>query len=252
MGVTPRELGATRAGFLSSGSPVTGTRDFAVGPSRALQDAPPPTRLHWQPPAVTIKKAPESPRLRFSVRGLLAKVTCALSTEETRCWWVQNGQQQGQCGSEGPCRELLSSADAAPSGAAAGTAPRGVRIYLRTLSGLCWVFTTARAFLQLRKRGLPLCGAQAPHFGGCSCGGWALGMRASATAAPRLQSTASVAVAHGLSCSTASGTSPNQGIKPVSPVLAGTFFIADLPGKPLNLFESFSSPFYNNVNSTSS
>ena len=78
------------------------------------------------------------------------------------------------------------------------------------------------------------------------------GMWASVTAAPRLQSTGSVAVAHGLSCSTASGTSPNQGIKPMSPVLAGTFFIADLPGKPLNLFESFSSPFYNNVNSTSS
>ena len=63
-------------------------------------------------------------------------------------------KMEGPYGGEGPCRELLSSADetAAPSGAAAGTAPQGVQIYLRTLSGLCWVFTTAWAFLHLRKR----------------------------------------------------------------------------------------------------
>ena len=73
MGVTPRELGATRAGFLSSGSPVTGTRDFAVGPSRVLQDAPPPTRLHWQPPAVTIKKAPEPPLAEIQCQRLVGK-----------------------------------------------------------------------------------------------------------------------------------------------------------------------------------
>ena len=48
-----------------------------------------------------------------------------------------------------------------------------------------------------------------------SCGGArALGMQASAAAAPRLQSTGSAVVAHGLSCSAARGIFPDQGLNP--------------------------------------
>ena len=50
------------------------------------------------------------------------------------------------------------------------------------------------------------------------------GSRASAVVAPSLWSTGSIAVAHGLSCSTACGSLPRAGIKPAPPTLAGGFF----------------------------
>ena len=50
----------------------------------------------------------------------------------------------------------------------------------------------------------------------------------SVVAAPRLQSTGSVLVAYGLSCSEAGGIRD----QPVSPVLAGGFFTTEPAGKP--------------------
>ena len=47
-----------------------------------------------------------------------------------------------------------------------------------------------------------------------------------------LQSTGSVVVAHGLSCSAAFGIFPDLGIKPVSPALAGRFLTTGPPGNP--------------------
>lgn len=46
----------------------------------------------------------------------------------------------------------------------------------------------------------------------------------SVVVAPSLWSTGSIAVAHGLSCSTACGSLPRAGIKPAPPTLAGGFF----------------------------
>lgn len=54
---------------------------------------------------------------------------------------------------------------------------------------------------------------------------WGVG---SVVAAPRLQSTGSVLVAHGLSCFEAGGIRD----RPVSPVLAGGFFTTEPAGKP--------------------
>ena len=61
------------------------------------------------------------------------------------------------------------------------------------------------------------------------------GSRAPVAVAPRLQSTGSVAVAHGLSWSMAGANLPRPGIKPVSPTLAGGFFTTEPPGKPWRL-----------------
>ena len=48
-----------------------------------------------------------------------------------------------------------------------------------------------------------------------------------------LQSTGSITVVHsGLSCSAACGDLPGSGIEPMSPTLAGRFFIIEPPGKP--------------------
>ena len=86
-------------------------------------------------------------------------------------------------------------------------------------------------FLQLRRAGATLCcGARASHGGGFSCcGARALGAQASVVVAcglqqlwhagsvvvaRGLQSTGSVIVVHGLSCSTACGIFPDQGSNP--------------------------------------
>ena len=59
------------------------------------------------------------------------------------------------------------------------------------------------------------CAVWASHCGGVSCSGaQTLGARASVVAAPGPQSTGSVAVAHGLSCSTAYGILSDQGSNP--------------------------------------
>lgn len=82
----PRELDTVSAGFLNSGSTVVWTRDFVVGPSCALQDAPLPTRPHWQPPVVTIKKSPELPLAKIQCQRVVGKrVTCTLATEKNCC-----------------------------------------------------------------------------------------------------------------------------------------------------------------------
>ena len=79
---------------------------------------------------------------------------------------------------------------------------------------LCWVFSAAL---------VPSGGVQASHCGGFSCFGAGLqatrarfgaGLQATqalAVVVPRLQSTDSVIVVHGLSCSTAHGILPDQG-----------------------------------------
>ena len=72
---------------------------------------------------------------------------------------------------------------------------------------------------------------------------WSTGSRAcglqqllhvgSVVVAPGLQSTGSIAVVHGLSCSVVCGIGlPQSGIKPVSPALAGRFFTTKPLGKP--------------------
>ena len=71
-------------------------------------------------------------------------------------------------------------------------------------------------FLQLLRAGATLCcGAWASRCGGFSyCRARALGTWVSAVVAHRLQSAASVVVAHGLSCSGACGIFPDQGLNP--------------------------------------
>ena len=54
-------------------------------------------------------------------------------------------------------------------------------------------------------------------------------MWASAVAAPRLQSTGSIVMIPGPSCSMACGIIPDQGLNPMSPTLAGEFFRAEQP-----------------------
>ena len=67
------------------------------------------------------------------------------------------------------------------------------------------------------------CDAHTSHCGGFSyCRVWA----------PGLQSTVSVVVAHGLSCSLVCGGHSRPGIESVSPALAGRFFTTEPPGKP--------------------
>ena len=59
------------------------------------------------------------------------------------------------------------------------------------------------------------CGARASHCGGFSCcGARALGVQASVVVALGLWSAGSVVVAHGISCSTACGIFPDQGLNP--------------------------------------
>ena len=58
---------------------------------------------------------------------------------------------------------------------------------------------------------------------------WRVG---SGAGAPELESTASVVVVQGLSCSEACGNLLGSGIEPVSPVLAGKFFTTEPPEKP--------------------
>ena len=98
----------------------------------------------------------------------------------------------------------------------------------------------------------PSCIAVAP----LGCGAWALGHMGfsklqnvgSTVVISFLWSTDSVIVAHGLSYSKACGISPDQGLKLVSPVLAGRFFTTESAGKPLHLLCFFPSPSISNVN----
>ena len=91
-----------------------------------------------------------------------------------------------------------------------------IYLFILAVLGLC---CCARAFLQLQRAGATLhCGAWASHCGGFSCCRahrlqqlWHVG---SVIVARRLQSTGSVVVAHGLSCSTACGIFPDQGLNP--------------------------------------
>ena len=82
---------------------------------------------------------------------------------------------------------------------------------------LCWVSTAVRAFPQLRRAGAPNWDAPASHCSGFSC----CGARASASCLTRAQESwpqvlenGSAAVGHRLSCSTACGIFPDQGLNP--------------------------------------
>ena len=63
-------------------------------------------------------------------------------------------------------------------------------------------------------------------------------MLASIVSSPGLLSTGSIVVAQGLSCSSACGIFPRSRIKPMSPALAGRFFITEPPGKPAKHFNA--------------
>ena len=81
-----------------------------------------------------------------------------------------------------------------------------------------FIFGCAGFSLQLRL--FSSCRTWASHCGCFSrCGAQALGLGGSVVAAPRLQSTGSIAVVHGLSCSTACGIFPDQGLNPCLPHL---------------------------------
>ena len=69
---------------------------------------------------------------------------------------------------------------------------------------------------------------------------WSTGSRvlASIVSSPGLSSTGSIVVAQGLSCSSACGIFPRSRIKPMSPALAGRFFITEPPGKPAKHFNA--------------
>ena len=98
-----------------------------------------------------------------------------------------------------------------------------VFIYLR----LHWVLIAACGlFSSCGEQGLlSSCGMQASLCGGFSCcGAQALGMQTS------------VVVVHGHRCPAACGIFPDQGSNPVSPALAGGFFITGPPGKSTVLF----------------
>ena len=71
---------------------------------------------------------------------------------------------------------------------------------------------------------------------GCvACGLQQLQLMGSVVTAHRLQSTGSVVVGPGLSCSKACGIFRSE-IEPVSPALAGGFFTTEPPGKPLKFY----------------
>ena len=80
----------------------------------------------------------------------------------------------------------------------------------------CWVFIAHRFFSSCGEQGLFCsCSAWTSHCGGFSCCiAWALGHVGSGVVAPRLWGTASVVVAHELSCSKACGIFLNQGSNP--------------------------------------
>ena len=75
-------------------------------------------------------------------------------------------------------------------------------------------------FLYLRRAGATLRICAWASCGGSSCGAWALG------------TWVSVAVAHGLSCPTASGILLDQGLHPCPQQLEGGFLTTGPPGKP--------------------
>ena len=89
------------------------------------------------------------------------------------------------------------------------------------------------SFLQLRQVGATLrCSVRASRCSGfCCCGAQALDTRASAVVVRGLQSTCSVVVAHGLSCSAACGIFLDQGSNPHPLPLAGGFLTTAPPGK---------------------
>ena len=87
-----------------------------------------------------------------------------------------------------------------------------IYLFLAALGFRC----CTRAFSSCSEGGATLpCGVQASHCCGFSCyGAWALGTQAPAAVARGLQSTGSVVVAHGPSCSAACGILPDLGSNP--------------------------------------
>ena len=78
-----------------------------------------------------------------------------------------------------------------------------------------------------------LCGSLLLHRLSSSAAPGPLTAVASVAAAPRLQSTGSLEVAHRLSCSSSPWHLPGPGIRPVSPTSACGFFTTEPQGKPL-------------------
>ena len=74
-------------------------------------------------------------------------------------------------------------------------------------------------------------GGYSPLAQASSCDCFSCGDLGFSIVAPRLWSTGSKVVAHGLSCSEAFEILLDQGLNP-SPVLAGGFFTTELQGKP--------------------
>ena len=75
---------------------------------------------------------------------------------------------------------------------------------------LCGLFSSGG-----ERRLFSSCGSRASHCSGSSrCRAWALGCTASVAAAPGLQRTGSIFVAHRLSCSAACGIFPDQELNP--------------------------------------
>ena len=80
-----------------------------------------------------------------------------------------------------------------------------IHLFLAVLGLCCWVHFS----LAVASRGYSNCGAWASHRRA-----WVLGCMGSVAGAPQLQSTDSVVVAHGLSCSATCGIFPDQGKNP--------------------------------------
>ena len=82
--------------------------------------------------------------------------------------------------------------------------------------GCAWSLLLCGLSSSCSERRLPSrCSAQASHCRGSSCcGAQAIGLVGSVVATPSFQSTVSVVVAHGLSCSAACGVFPDQGLNP--------------------------------------
>ena len=80
-----------------------------------------------------------------------------------------------------------------------------INLFLAVLGLCCWVHFS----LAVASRGYSNCGAWASHRRA-----WVLGCMGSVAGAPQLQSTDSVVVAHGLSCSATCGIFPDQGKNP--------------------------------------
>ena len=104
----------------------------------------------------------------------------------------------------------------------------------------CWVFVAGllsscreRGLLALWCAGFPLRWFLLLQI----VGSWAcrlpwLQHMGSVVVAPRFQSTGSLAVGQGLSCSATFGVFLDQGANPMSPALAGRLFTTEPPGKP--------------------